>query len=79
MVVAVIGKASTIEVGIVGSEGMAGLAVSLGVKTSNNQAVVQGAGYAMKMSPADFLFESGSRNEFGRALHRFLYSLMTQI
>ncbi len=76
---AVIGKDSTIEVGIVGSEGMAGLALFLGVKTSSNRAVVQGAGYAMRMSAADFLFESGSRDEFGRALRRFSYSLMTQI
>ena len=46
---------SSIEVGIVGNEGVAGLPVFLGVKTSGNVAVVQGAGYAQGITVTDFL------------------------
>ncbi len=69
---------STLEVGIVGNEGMVGLPVFLGVKTSNNRAVVQGAGFALKMSADDFLDECKT-GELPRILQRFTHSLMTQI
>ena len=69
---------STLEVGIVGNEGMIGLPVFLGVKTSNNRAVVQGAGFALKMAADDFLDECKT-GELPRILQRFTHSLMTQI
>jgi CRP-like cAMP-binding protein len=69
---------STLEVGIVGNEGMVGLPVFLGVKTSNNRAVVQGAGFALKMSADEFLDECET-GELPRILQRFTHSLMTQI
>ena len=43
---------SWLEVGMVGNEGMAGLAVFMGVNSSSTRAVVQGAGTAMRMSSA---------------------------
>lgn len=76
---AVIGKGSTIEVGIVGNEGMVGLSVFLGVKTSINRAVVQGAGTASKLTTAEFLIECEDGQDLSRILRRFTYSLMTQI
>lgn len=42
-------KRSTLEVGIVGNEGMVGIQVFLGAKASINRALVQGAGTAMRM------------------------------
>ena len=39
---------ATLEVGIVGREGIVGLPAFMGVKTSGNRAVVQGAGAALK-------------------------------
>ena len=69
---------STLEVGIVGNEGMVGLPVFLGVQTSNNRAVVQGAGFALKMSANDFLDEC-KNVELMRILQRFTHSLMIQI
>ena len=69
---------STLEVGIVGSEGMIGLPVFLGVNTSNNLALVQGAGFALRMTTADFLKECASGDEMTRILKRFTHSLMTQ-
>ena len=41
---------STVEVGVVGNEGMLGLRVLLGVKTTPHSAVVQVAGSALRMS-----------------------------
>ena len=38
---------STLEVGVVGAEGMVGISVFLGAHASLNQALVQGAGEAM--------------------------------
>lgn len=69
---------STLEVGIIGNEGMVGLPVFLGVEKSNNRAVVQGAGFALRMTTADFKAECNS-GEFQRILQRFTHSLMMQI
>src|SRR5919108_1665481 len=41
---------STLEVGMVGNEGMAGLPVFLGVNVSRTRALVQGSGSAMRMT-----------------------------
>jgi CRP-like cAMP-binding protein len=70
---------STLEVGIVGNEGMVGLPVFLGVEISNNRAVVQGAGFALKMLAKDFLDECLRSVELSHILQRFTHSLMTQI
>lgn len=69
---------STLEVGIIGNEGILGLPLFLGVKNSNNRAVVQGAGFALKMSAANFL-EECKTGELPRILLRFTHSLMMQI
>lgn len=69
---------STLEVGIVGNEGIIGLPVFLGAKVSNNLAVVQGAGFALRMTTADFLVEA-EIGELSRILRRFTHSLLTQI
>lgn len=69
---------STLEVGIVGSEGMIGLPVFLGVKVSSNLAIVQGEGFAMRLTTADFLDECETSDELTRILKRFTHSLMAQ-
>jgi hypothetical protein len=45
---------ATLEVGIVGREGMVGLPAFMGVKTSGNRAVGQAQDYAMRMKVAAF-------------------------
>lgn len=70
---------SLLEVGIVGNEGMIGLALFLGVKTSNNRAVVQGLGFAMRMKAADFLAECENGCSLPRLLQRYTHSLLTQV
>lgn len=67
------------EVGIVGNEGVVGLAVFLGVKTSISRAVVQGSGSAMKMKTADFLAECSRSGALPKILRRFTHSMLAQI
>jgi len=58
---------------------MVGLGVFLGVKTSNNRAIVQGKGFAMKMEVEDFLTECTSGDSLHRLLQRYTHSLLTQV
>ncbi len=70
---------SLLEVGIVGKEGFIGMPLFLGVKTSNNCALVQGAGVARRMKTADFLAECKNGGALPRLLQRYTHSLLTQI
>lgn len=74
-----VSERSQLEVGIIGNEGVVGLPVFLGVKTSNNRALVQGAGVAMRMKTADFLAECKKDIVLPRILQRYTHSLLTQI
>jgi CRP-like cAMP-binding protein len=73
------GERSQLEVGIVGNEGVVGLPVFLGVERSNNHALVQGVGTAMRMKTEDFLAECKNGGSLSRILQRYTHSLMTQI
>ncbi|HEX3084402.1 MAG TPA: Crp/Fnr family transcriptional regulator [Pyrinomonadaceae bacterium] len=70
---------ATLEVGIVGREGMVGLPAFMEVNTSGNRAVVQGAGAAMKMKAKHFRNECENGGSLPRVLRRYTHSRMTQI
>lgn len=70
---------STLEVGIIGNEGMVGISVLLGVKTSPNRALVQGEGSAMKMKAAALRKETSADGSLQRLLNLNTHALMTQI
>ena len=70
---------ATLEVGVVGKEGMVGLPIFFGVKTSNNRAIVQGEGFALRMKAADFMEECENGASLSRLLRRYTHSLLTQI
>lgn len=70
---------STVEVGLVGHEGMAGLPVFLGVSTSANRAVVQGSGHAQRISAADFRESCKNGGKLPQFIQRYIHSLLTQI
>jgi CRP-like cAMP-binding protein len=76
---AAVEDSSTLEVGLVGSEGMAGLPLFLGVKESRVKAVVQGTGTAMRMSAADFEKVFGNGGSMSRMLRRFAHSMIMQV
>lgn len=70
---------ATIEVGLVGREGMLGLPVFMGVKTSRNLAVVQGAGFAMSMKATVLRQKCSEGGSLPRILQRYSHSVLTQI
>ena len=72
-------ETSSLEVGMVGNEGMAGLAVFMGVSVSSTRAVVQGTGTALRMSSVAVRQEAGRLGSLHRLLHRYSHSLLTQV
>jgi CRP-like cAMP-binding protein len=72
-------KRSTLEVGLVGNEGMVGLSTFLGISKSPNSAVVRATGNAWKMRAADFLKECKVNVSLSRIVHRYTHLLLTQL
>lgn len=70
---------STIEIAMVGNEGMAGLPVFLGVKVAGSRAIVQGEGAAHRMTTRDFLAVCRSDEDLPRILRAYTYSIIVQI
>ncbi|MEP6637074.1 MAG: Crp/Fnr family transcriptional regulator [Acidobacteriota bacterium] len=73
------GERSTVEVGLVGKEGIVGLPVFLGVKTSQNLAVVQGEGSALSLTPSALAAECELGGSLPHLLLRYAHSLLTQV
>ena len=72
-------ETSWLEVGMVGNEGMAGLAVFMGVRSSSIRGLVQGSGTAMRMTSAAMRTEATRIGSLHRILHRYSHSLLTQV
>ncbi|MDX6269914.1 MAG: hypothetical protein QOD28_1137 [Acidobacteriota bacterium] len=70
---------SMAEVGLVGNEGLVGIALFMGGDTTPNQAIVQGSGEALKMEAALMLAEFRRGGAFQLALLRYTQALITQI
>ncbi len=70
---------STLEVGLVGNEGMAGLSVFMGVNSTLNRAVVQGQGSAMKMKASSLRKVCKDGGLLTRILRRYSHSVLTQV
>jgi CRP-like cAMP-binding protein len=72
-------KRRSLEVGMVGREGMAGMPFILGMGVSGVRALVQGGGEALRMSAGPFRIEFARNRALQEALYRYMYALMTQI
>jgi CRP-like cAMP-binding protein len=70
---------STLEVGVVGAEGMVGVSVFLGAQASPNQALAQGAGAAMSMKADAMRKHVGHEGPLPDLLRRYANSLLAQI
>ncbi len=67
------------EVGLVGSEGVQGVSLVLGVDIAPQRALVQGAGSALRMKVAAFRHGLAQSASLRRLLDRYLYVLMSQL
>lgn len=72
-------KHRTLEVGMVGNEGMVGMPMALGIGVSAVRALVQGSGTALRMSAARFRAEFRKNLPFQQALFLYTHLLMAQI
>jgi CRP-like cAMP-binding protein len=70
---------ASLEVGMIGNEGMTGISVFMGVNKSHTLALVQGAGTAVRMKSATLRKESDHVGSFHRLLLRYSHSLLTQM
>jgi CRP-like cAMP-binding protein len=67
------------EVGLIGSEGMIGVPMALGVAVSPFRAVVQGGGTAMRLKTVDFRRNFSNSHALKREVFLFTHLLMIQI
>lgn len=70
---------STAEMGLVGNEGVVGIALFMGGETTPNRAMVQGSGAAFRMKAKAMLDEFKRGGEFQHLLLRYTQALITQI
>jgi CRP-like cAMP-binding protein len=68
----------TLEVGLVGREGMLGATVALGHEVAQVRAVVQRAGSASRMGSAEFRTEFARNPSLQRVLYRYTDTLLAQ-
>jgi CRP-like cAMP-binding protein len=78
LVAPVDGRAS-LEVGLIGNEGMLGISLLLGIDASPLHAVVQGTGSALRMDAAPFCREIERCTSLQSLLNRYLYVMMGQL
>jgi CRP-like cAMP-binding protein len=70
---------STVEVGVVGREGMVGVDIFMGAPPQLDDAIVQGEGSAWRMDAEHLLVRFHRNGEVQRQLLRFTNAFMTQV
>ncbi len=69
----------TAEIGIIGNDGMVGVALVLGGETTTSRAIIQSAGDILRMRPKDLKDEFARAGRFQNLLLRYTQAIMTQI
>lgn len=77
--VALVGSHPPLELGLIGSEGMFGATLALGVDTARLRGVVQGEGTALRLTSADIRRELKRSPALSRMFNRYLYVMLTQL
>jgi CRP-like cAMP-binding protein len=73
------GSKASLEVGMIGKEGMLGVPAFMGVTTTRERAVVQGSGVAWRMRATELRTECSNGSKLTQLLHRYTNSLLTQL
>ncbi len=73
------GGAESLEVGLIGNEGVLGATLLLGVSESPLQGLVQGTGSALRIRSMDLKKALAESPVLSRKLHAYLFVLMAQI
>jgi CRP-like cAMP-binding protein len=69
----------SLEMGLVGNEGMLGVGAALSVNTTSLDALVQGAGRSLRIGVPKFRRELDASPALRRMTHRYIYVLMAQL
>jgi CRP-like cAMP-binding protein len=70
---------ATVEAGVIGHEGMAGIPVVLGADSTPNQALIQSEGEAFRMPSRDVRIEFRNGGKLRDLLLRYTHTLFTQV
>jgi len=70
---------ATAEIGVVGNDGILGIALFMGGDTTPNRAIIQSAGEGFKIASKDLMTEFSIGGKFHNLLLRYTQALITQI
>ncbi len=70
---------STVEAGVIGPEGVAGISLVLGANSTPNQALTQSDVEALRISAADLVIEFRKSGQLRDSLLRFVHTMFTQV
>lgn len=70
---------NTVEAGVIGPEGVAGVAALLGAKSTPNQGLAQSDIVASRIATRDLIGEFRRNGELNRMILRFVHSMFTQV
>lgn len=70
---------STVEAGVIGPEGVAGISVVLGANSTPNQALTQSDVETLRISAADLVTEFRKSGKLRDFLLRFIHTMFTQV
>ncbi|HSC84617.1 MAG TPA: Crp/Fnr family transcriptional regulator [Pseudomonas sp.] len=73
------GRRRPIELGMIGSEGMLGATLALGINSAPSRAVVQGSGSALRIGVAQLHQLLGKCPQLLHTLQRYLYVMLMQL
>lgn len=76
---AALADGSTVEAGVIGPEGVAGISVILGASSTPNQALTQSDVEASRISAADLVTEFRKNGKLRDSLLRFVHTMFTQV
>jgi len=70
---------NTVEAGVIGPEGLAGVSALLGAKSTPNQGLAQSDVEASRIATRDLITEFRQNGELNRMILRFVHSMFTQV